>query len=70
MIKFKDLKQSGLPVYRFSNKTGMSMDQMATALSDYLAMKNDQQFHLPIKISREEVKMGGIFSGRSDALLI
>ncbi len=46
------------------------MDQMATALSDYLAMKNDQQFHLPIQISREEVKMGGIFSGRSDALLI
>lgn len=41
MIKFKDLKQSGLPAYRFSNKTGMSMDQMATALSDYLAMKND-----------------------------
>lgn len=56
MIKFKDLKQSGLPVYRFSNKTGMSMDQMATALSDYLAMKNDQQFHLPIQIPAKRSK--------------
>ena len=70
MIKFKDLQKSDLPLYRFSNKTGMSMDRMVTALSDVLAMKNDQQFHLPIQISHEQVKMGGFFSGRRDAILI
>lgn len=69
MIKMKELKKSGLPVYRFSNRKGQSMEQAQTAVKGFLEEAN-KQYELPVRISCDEVKLGGVFSGSASCLLI
>lgn len=69
MIKMKDLSATNLRRYHFVNAQGANIEWARNAIKNALNERN-KHFGLPIRISCETVKFGGLLSSQQNPCLL